>query len=423
MQELPYVYRKNIRHAGVTTSSEVKQARYWITERFNTDEEPPHRSDQEGYRSTEREWRASRIAELEKWKRPEQLPITAETVFLGWFRSKKPNCYFRKTREPGTIDDAWNGLSLKKREHYLAKAKKNEIYNTAKLAKFNKHCPLSPSVVDLSLTWASLSEREIQDWLLIGPRHAALQKWKRYRFDHPRACGGRETPVPETPFRIMDLPFELRRGIFSLVLSQSYPVLQFPSDGSADTLTGPVDVRLFAASRQVFAEAVRIFYEENTFSIDTKPSRYYKDIPLFVRQSTGNEVPRPTDLMKRVNVNVTLTLTDRTETDDFLFLWKKFCEFLRTCRNLRKVVVTARRAQSFQEAIDRATDRKIDKLIEMLMNIRSPHEAVFSDITISEGSVQEPSCWRKRRITGIIFRSGSGKGAAMAATETQWSTA
>lgn len=231
-----------------------------ITERFNTDEEPPHRSDQEGYRSTEREWRASRIAELEKWKRPEQLPITAETVFLGWFRSKKPNCYFRKTREPGTIDDAWNGLSLKKREHYLAKAKKNEIYNTAKLAKFNKHCPLSPSVVDLSLTWASLSEREIQDWLLIGPRHAALQKWKRYRFDHPRACGGRETPVPETPFRIMDLPFELRRGIFSLVLSQSYPVLQFPSDGSADTLTGPVDVRLFAASRQVFAEAVRISF-------------------------------------------------------------------------------------------------------------------------------------------------------------------
>ncbi|KAL9133968.1 MAG: hypothetical protein Q9175_004849 [Cornicularia normoerica] len=380
-----------------------------VVERFNTDAESRRRLDEERFRRlTEIERDARREAEFKEWQRPEQRPTSAETVFLSQFRSS-PDRFFCKTREPMTMYDAWNGISLDKRGHLIAKAKKNEIYNTAKLAKFNKRCPLSPSVEDLSSTWASLSERDQENWLLTGPRRIALQSWKRYRFDHPRACGGSETPVPGTPFPIMDLPFELRMEIFSLVLSRSYPVLQFPSDGSADAFGGPVDVRLFAVSRQVFAEAVKIFYEVNTFGIKTNPSRYYKDIPLFIRQSTGDGAPRPTDSIKKVHVNIVIR-PDTIETDEFLFLWKIFCEFLRTCAKLRKVGIAARWAQTFNDAIDEAIDLRINKLREMLRNMRRPKEAVLADVSTTERSGHQTSQWRVRRIVIVIGRSGEKEG-------------
>ena len=49
---------------------------------------------------------------------------------------------------------------------------------------------------------------------------------------------------------------------------------------------GPVDVRLFAVSRKVFIEAVKIFDEANDSSSDTNHSSIYKDIPLIILQST-----------------------------------------------------------------------------------------------------------------------------------------
>lgn len=141
----------------------------------------------------------------------------------------------------------------------MVEAKRNETHNTAKLAKFNKLCSLSPSVDDLTSTWASLPVPDREDWLLTGPRGIALQRWQKHNHDHPRACGGREMPVPELLFRIMRLPLELRQLIFSIVLRRSCPVLHFPPYRSADAVWGPVDVRLFAASRKGFAEAVKSF--------------------------------------------------------------------------------------------------------------------------------------------------------------------
>lgn len=380
-----------------------------IIESSNTDEESCTYFHEGRFQNlTERQWRARRKEERQKWQRPKQLPISAETVFLmSRFRTRNLKSFFRKTRGPVTIDDAWNGLSLEKRGHCTAKAKKNEIHNTAKLAKFNKRCPLSPTVSDVPLREGPMSERDQQLWLLTRPRIIALQRWKRYRFDHPRACGGRQTPVPETPFRIMDLPFELRREIFSLVLTRSYPVLQFPSDGSADARPGPIDVRLFAVSRQVFAEAVKVFYGVNTFGITPDSSRYFQELPLFVQQSTGNEAPRPTDLIKRVHVRP-LTL-QAIGTDEYRFIWKKFCEFLRTCTNLRKVRITAVWHQNWPEAVHGAVNRAIDRLVEMLMTIRSTKEAVFSDTTISRELAREPSSCFIRRITGTMVERGRKK--------------
>ena len=310
-----------------------------------------------------------RSTEVQNWLRPKQLPISAETVFLTHFR-KDPQAFYRKCRSR-TIDDVWNGLSPRKRKRYTAEAMENEIHNTAELVKLNKRCPLSPSVEDVSTIWIptiAMAGPDYEPEYLIKSRRIALQRWQRYRSDYPAACGVNKTIVPENPFRIMHLPFELRREIFSLVLRQSYPVLQFPSDGSADAFHGPVDVRLFAVSRQVFAEAVKVFYEENTFGISTAPSSYLKAMPLFIRQSTGNEAPRPTNSMRSVHIMFRFNDGASTDTDEFRFLWKKFCEFLKTCTNLRTVELSVR--WSPQRYLNVTIDLQIDKLVEILINTR-----------------------------------------------------
>ena len=309
---------------------------------------------------------------------PKQLPISAETVFLFQFRND-PRRFSRKTGESMTIDEAWNRLSPRERQRYTAKAKKNEVHNITKLAEFNMRCWLSPSVENLSSLWPSMQAVSIdmERWQLTRLRFGALQRWNRYRSDYPGACGSHKTNVPERPFRIMDLPFELRREIFSLVLSRPYPIHQFPSDGSADALYGPVDVRLFAVSRQVFAEAVKIFYEVNTLSISTHPSSYLKAMPLFMRQSTGSEAPRPTNSIRRVHVSFRFVKGASTDTDAFRFLWKMFCEFLKTCRNLRTVEISARWLPF--RAFDEAIHLQMDRLAEILMSSRCTVGATFSD--------------------------------------------
>lgn len=394
-----------------------------IIERLNADEETRRHLDEESSRNliTKKEIARLRTAILD-WKGPEQLPTSAETVFLAQFQrgGKRPS--FRKSRGPITIAAAWNELSFKEREGFTAKAKKNEAHNIAHFAKFNTRCPLSLSVKDISSTWPSLSEKERKGWVETCQRRMELQHWKRYRCDHPRACGGRMIPVPETPFRMMDLPFELRREVFSLVLSQSFPVLQLPSDGSAD-VARLVDVRLFAVSRQVFAEAVKVFYEMNTFGITTLPSSYYKDIPLFIRQSTGNEPPRPTNSIKRVYVHAHWILTNRTEPDKFFFLWKTFCDFLSTCKNLRKVEIIAWWIHYSHEATVGAMDLQTDKLSEILMDIRGIKQVVCSDVRKSEGNRGEYQSWRVRRITGIMVPFRRETEAEASAKHTQSSTA
>ena len=343
--------------------------------------------------------------EVRKLQRPKQLPISAETVFISRFLDN-PKRYVGKCGGPMTVDDAWDGLSLGELRCYTARAKKNDIRNTAKLAKFNKRCPLSPSVEDSSSEWSPRSGLDVEAWRVIKSRRVALQRWKRYRYDHPRACGGSKSPVPKRPFRIMDLPFELRREIFSFVLRRSHRILQYPPDGSADVLDGPVDVRLFVVSRQVFAEALKVFYEVNIFTISTDPSYYRKAMPLFIRQSTGSEAPRPTNLIKRIHVHFRFIRGFSTNTDEFRFLWRHFCEFLKTCRNLRTVEISVRWPQYF--SVDRRIDLQIDRLTEMLMNTGSTMGATFSDVRTYEpflvdGIVWWPFNWRVRRIVGKMF--------------------
>ena len=347
--------------------------------------------------------------EIQTWLKPKQLPISAETVFLSHFRSH-PRAFHRKTKGPMTIDDAWDDLSPYERQCYIAEAKENHLKNTAKNAELNKRCPLSPSMEDVSSVRTlaiPLSELNDESGYLMKSRRLALQRWQRYRSDHPAACGTKKTIVPEKPFRIMDLPFEMRREIFSLVLRQSYPVLHFPSDGSADALHGPVDVRLFVVSRQVFAEAVKVFYEENTFGLNTAPSSYLVAMPLYMQQSTGSEAPRPTNSIRRVHITFCFTVGPFTDTDTFRFLWKKFCEFLTNCRNLRTVELSVRGCPG--RDFIAMVDLQIQKLAWMLMgtsDIIVNIAGVMTDGSFEYCGVLLPFRRSGRRIGGMVHERG-----------------
>lgn len=352
-----------------------------------------------------------RVLKVQKrrWEPPIQRSTSAKTVFTEKFRRKEAKCFWRRPKDPEAANTAWDGLSIDEQSHYAALAKQNEVYNTKMLAKFNSRCPLSPSVEDLRYTFALAQEVTNEE---LQARRVDLQNWNRYRFDHPRACGGALKPVPATPFRFMDLPFELRREIFLHILLWPNPVCQLRPDGSADSRGGPIDVRVFAVSRAVFAEAGRVFYEENTFALNPTDPRYRKYLPLFVSHSRRYQAPRPTDSIKRMQVDIEVRQAGpilSVKTYPSQELWEQVCGFLKDCKNLRKIQVTVWCKEYVYEVSGASIDQKIDKMIEMLKNIRSADKAEFSDATRVHRGFELIPNYRARLITGIIVPPSEGE--------------
>ena len=349
-------------------------------------------------------------AEALKWDTPDRRATSAKTVFDDDFRRRKIKRFWRKHDNFESADAAWNGLSLDGRSHHAALARQNEVYNTREFAKFNIRCPLSPSVEDLRFT-VNLGQGNPMEEVEFSTRRSSLQCWNRYRFDHLRACGGALTPVPETPFRIMDLPFEVRREIFVYVLYRPKPVCQLRPDGSADLQGGPIDVRVFAVSRMVFAEAVKVFYEENTFTLKPNDRRYGDHTPLFVSHSTGDQAPRPTNSIKRMHVDLEVEVERPpflAQIDGNQESWEQLSGFLRSCKSLRKVEIAVWCNKVYHDALGGDIDQKIDGLFDVFRNIRSADEAMFSDATTIDGGTALVSCYRTRRMSGIIISPTGG---------------
>ena len=339
-----------------------------------------------------------------RWEAPEERTTSPKTVHSDEFRRKEAKRFWRRRKDSEAANTAWNGLSIDERSRYAALAKQNEVYNTAKFAKFNSRIPLAPSVEELKFTITMGPPNPLS--LGFQTRRISLQNWNRYRFDHPRACGGAVTPVPGTPFPFMKLPVELRREIYVHVLHRRLrAVCQLRPDGSADVVGGPIDVRIFAVSRTVFAEAVRVFYETNTFALTPRDRRYRTHIPLFVSQSTRDQVPRPTDSIKSMQVDLGMEYAESppyVQVDGGQEHWEQVCDFLKDCKNLRKIEIAVWCKDYIYDSAGPGVDQKIDKLFEMFREIRSADEAVYSETTSTHPGVAFVSLYRTRRITGII---------------------
>ena len=95
---------------------------------------------------------------------------------------------------------------------------------TPTLAAYNTQIPLSPSVrSDSGASDAASSKDDEEKSYRIDDNcfRIVVQKWNRYRRDHPRACGGALVPIPSTPFAFNNLLVEIRRKTLSLLLKRT----------------------------------------------------------------------------------------------------------------------------------------------------------------------------------------------------------
>jgi len=115
-------------------------------------------------------------------------------------------------------------------------------------------------------------------------------------------------PIPAEPFNFLGLPSEIRNKIYGIALQRQVAIkqnsseLNGPIDVPIDKVSRPsgsIDVRIFAVSRQVHADALEVFYQVHTFAVWIQEPA---PLPLFVAKSTGRHLPRPTDLIRRMHI-------------------------------------------------------------------------------------------------------------------------
>lgn len=199
-----------------------------------------------------------------------------------------------------------------------------------------------------------------------------MQNWNRYRHDHPEACGGALTPVPVRPFAFLTLPNNLRNQIYGMLLAHEVQLrqLQFgqPNIGAWE----PIDVRIFAVSRQVHAEASATFFEENTFLVECRDNWHSYKLPLFVRESSGMDPPRPAERLRRVHVEV--GLAKKVESVSVQPQLEQLCDVLKHCK-LLKLEITVMGPNSRSPELD----HEFDKLLECFTLVRNVTRVAFSD--------------------------------------------
>ncbi|KAL9007922.1 MAG: hypothetical protein Q9173_006899 [Seirophora scorigena] len=190
-----------------------------------------------------------------------------------WAEPERPSpfiAFLNDLSRPHFSNDvhAWNELNPSEQAPYIAQTAALTQKYEAEVRAFNARIPLSP------LIRAPNSNRYCEQRHLYERfRKRVAQLWNRYRRDHPLACGGASSPIPSRSFRFLDLPRELRAMILRAHLHRASPLTQMEANGTAidyDTATndGPVDVRVFAASKQTYVEATDAFFAANCILID-----------------------------------------------------------------------------------------------------------------------------------------------------------
>ena len=203
-----------------------------------------------------------------------------------------------------------------------------------------------------------------------NPSRKGYQIWNRYRKDHPRACGIHRAPMPEESFPFFRLPLELRTQIITPMLKRDKELQQMPEDQSThDDWLYPIDVRLFAVSRQMNLEATRVFYSSNVFRIETTEG---DKLPLWIR---GPASPiRPIQHMQRIHI-----LTRYLDEDVLPYLDRNLTPISRALRHCESLVslrismcIWSTVAPKFRQGLD-------DILWRSFSDLRGLEELIFGE--------------------------------------------
>ena len=236
------------------------------------------------------------------------------------------------------------------------------------MAVYNAHIPLPPSVhasdgeSESEGKYSPLHRGRIAE----NERRLSEQEWARYRLDHYKACGGTLNPGSTYAFDFLRLPVEIRYKIYELILKQQAPVKQNSND-----LRGPIDLRIFVVSRDVYTEAIEVFYKVNTFAVWIKEP---DSLPLFVRKSSGTQTPRPTSLIRKMHIWIIFPWM--TEDPPLLQQVKTLAAMLSRCKHLIDLHMTF--AVTYAQHTP-GLEQKFSELLECFTAVKRVRNVRFTD--------------------------------------------
>ncbi|KAL9626302.1 MAG: hypothetical protein Q9204_007414, partial [Flavoplaca sp. TL-2023a] len=290
-----------------------------------------------------------------------------------------------RDRTPTPID-AWSATTPIECRPYAAQIKEAIAEYKAKIQAFNARIPLSP----LQFAWEDADDDPIihyfeQEVYEGGDddrvrsrsreivRRVDAQVWNRYRRDHREACGGAITPVPERPFRLLDLPFKLRTIIYGMLLRSLMTLSQMELDGSAESKDGPIDTRIFAVSKQIHEEASDVFFRENVVMVSLGDDAFLGLPPLIFRDDASDT--QRAYVKKLRKVAIMLPMSRESEAPRLQWVLERVCRALAHSPRLVKVSVNPYLSSNWYK---HQCDALMDNVLESVKLIRKPNTANFS---------------------------------------------
>lgn len=218
-------------------------------------------------------------------------------------------------------------------------------------------------------------------------RQRSEQQWSRYRKDHHKfneSYRASEQAVgPGCFHRFMDLPSEVRDQIYTHVMNSSWGnrglrqwQLEFESNSENPDLRfthmQPLDTRLFATNREVYAAALDTLYSTNCFIVEISRA---SDIPLFISFSTDLSPPRPTSRIKRWHIR--LTFTDVLHKNTILPQLVAVRDVLKQCVVLDEIRFTWISVPGYWGEIPQLV-KEYDAMLKLFRDLRGVRNVVFT---------------------------------------------
>ena len=236
-------------------------------------------------------------------------------------------------------------------------------------------------------------------------RRRAIQRWNRSRRDYRNWPAEDTMASPKPSFPFLQLPFEIRRMVYLLIVKRENLVFQMQPHDCGIHPHGPIDLRVALSSKFLFAEVMRAFFEENTIEVNIHPNRTI-GLPILFRPEILSSGYWPLESIKRISLFIAY---NQTEQSSFVSSeLRKLCHVIQHC-SLAKLQVTAYcERYVFSETLNDSFDHILAGL-ELIRNVR---ELVFTEdfrtywkrglVNPSSHKLGTESC--RKRLQGIVTK-------------------